>query len=651
MRKLWRIPAITLLLATTFAPPWAADEPASAAPVSSAPTAALPRYQQSRATTFLDWLADGSLLVRTEIAGRQQISRIRQPLGQREQLTFAPTDVTDALARPGAADSVLTLSSEPEPDGALSLLSLTDRSQILLSDGQHRDLTARWSHDGKRLALASNRRDGVDFDVYTVDTTQTAPLPRYLVGSAGERWRVLDWSLDDQRLLLARAPTRPPAKSSDAALFVVDINTARLSPIPFGSAAEAAATQPISAARFAGDGHSILLSSFRPADGTLGTSAGNFLHVSQLTAGGTWLDLGPMTGQDVEWFDQSADGRYLAYSVNDNGTSRLMLSDRDRKLELSINQLPAGVISGLKFDPSGQRLAITVEANYSPADVYVLEPQTNTLTRWTQSETGSLNVQSFAQPMRLQLPGWDRVDGRQRQLLAFIYRPQTLSQPRPVVLVLCGGGNDDAGSAVATGPRDSRGTYTDRGSEQLDCRPGYAPFIQYMVNELGLVVVTANIRGAAGYGREFLEPGEQANGSRREDAVRDVGSLLSWIGLQPSLDRTHVVLMGSGASGYLALESLSQYSERLQGAVVSTPTHLARLVNAVGIRRPLLIVQDESDPIAPAFDVARLRAQLNTARVEVQYVALPAAQPPQSQREKLSTFQAAAAGFLIQHLL
>jgi len=48
----------------------------------------LARYQQSRGATFLDWLADGSLLVSTRFGDTEQVHRVSAPLGMREQLTF-----------------------------------------------------------------------------------------------------------------------------------------------------------------------------------------------------------------------------------------------------------------------------------------------------------------------------------------------------------------------------------------------------------------------------------------------------------------------------------------------------------------------------------------------------------------------------------
>ena len=73
-----------------------------------------------------------------------------------------------------------------------------------------------------------------------------------------------------------------------------------------------------------------------------------------------------------------------------------------------------------------------------------------------------------------------------------------------------------------------------------------------------------NVRGSRGTARRFLK---LDNGVLREDAVRDIGSLLVWIGVQPVFDRDKIVVMGASYGGYMALASLVAYSDRLRGGI------------------------------------------------------------------------------------
>jgi len=76
--------------------------------------------------------------------------------------------------------------------------------------------------------------------------------------------------------------------------------------------------------------------------------------------------------------------------------------------------------------------------------------------------------------------------------------------------------------------------------------------VQYLVNERQYVVL------APAYG-----PQVQARRTRLRMPVRDVGSLLVWIGLQRELDRSRVALVGEGFGAYVALQSLADYGDRL----------------------------------------------------------------------------------------
>ena len=625
----------------------------------AAVSATLPHYLQSRSASFVDWLWDGSMLIATRFGDTEQIHRLRMPLGMREQLSYAPAGVAAAAARPYASDAFVYLEPHHGGEGSQLLLQrLADNSLTALTDGSHRDGPALWAHDGKRIAFASNRRNGNDIDIYVLDTGQPGATPRLVVGGAGNRWRAYDWSLDDKRLLLGRElPGESGSVNSSAGpmaeseLYIAGVDTGEMTAIgadaagagggggDTGSRKKAAPKAAVVAAlrvqdaRFSSDGRGVLLLTRHSAAGSAASAAGGaqFQRLCYTDfAGHEWHELSTDASHDVERFDRSIDGRYLAYVVNDSGSSRLMLIDQQRKLDLTIAALPAGLISSLKFDPSGQRLALTIETVHSPRDVYVLEPETQALTRWTQSELGLLDPASFIAPQVLRFPTWDRVDGQRRELTALVYRapaevasePHVDAGPRPVLLVLCGGGGGQ-------------------------CRPGFEPFLQYLIHQLGVVVVAPNVRGSTGFGRALAEAGQ---GALRDDALRDIGSLLVWIDLQRDLDRNRVAVLGEGYGAYLALQSLADYGDRLRGGIAAFPPLLAGLANRSAIRRPLLLVQGLNNPAAPAYEMEQLRSRLRVDGVEVQYLAAADEAAGFARKSDRDAYREAAAGFLAQLL-
>jgi dipeptidyl aminopeptidase/acylaminoacyl peptidase len=122
------------------------------------------------------------------------------------------------------------------------------------------------------------------------------------------------------------------------------------------------------------------------------------------------------------------------------------------------------------------------------------------------------------------------------------------------------------------------------------------------VNELGAAVVAPNVRGSAGYGKDYLK---LDNGMKRKDSVKDIGALLDWIAEQPDLDPEHVVVYGGSYGGYMVLASAVDYSDRLAGAVdiVGVSNFVTFLENTEDYRRDLRRAEygDERDPEMRAF--------------------------------------------------
>jgi len=80
---------------------------------------------------------------------------------------------------------------------------------------------------------------------------------------------------------------------------------------------------------------------------------------------------------------------------------------------------------------------------------------------------------------------------------------------------------------------------------------------------MGIAIVYPNVRGSFGFGRTFERLDD---GRKREDAVKDVGSLLDWIAQQPSLDPARVMVTGASYGGYMTYAVAARYPERIRCA-------------------------------------------------------------------------------------
>jgi dipeptidyl aminopeptidase/acylaminoacyl peptidase len=567
--------------------------------------ARLHRYLESRQATLLDWLPDGSLLIATRFGDTEQVHRVAAPSGVREQLTFYGEPVN--VARAADSGGFVFLKDQGGNENSQVYYRSADGTVRELTHGDYIHGSPVWAHDGKRVAFYGTDRDGASYDVYVADVTSGA-APQLVVGGKQDAWYPLDWSADDARLLVLRY-----ISVSESYLYIADVATGAQTPLDASGH-----RLGIRAAKFAPGGHGVYV---------LSDEDGEFLSlrlVDPVTHQARRIT--PELGWDVETFDVSPDGRYLAYVVNQDGRSHLTLLDTQTHAEISPAGLPEGVITRVLFDRAGQRLGVSVESPGAPRDVWSWDLGHERLERWTRSEPGPLDSRTLVAPELIHYPTWDRVAGRPRLLSAYVYRPRNAVHC-PVVIDIHGG-------------------------PESQFRPGWDPFIQFLVNELGIAVVAPNVRGSSGYGKSFLT---LDNGELREDAVRDIGSLLVWIGAQPAFDRARISVMGASYGGYMVLASLVAFGERLRGGIdvvgisnfVSFLTHtsayrrdlrraeygderdphmraflerISPLTNASRIKRPLLVVEGQNDPRVPASESEQLVWRVRAAGGEVWYL-------------------------------
>ena len=569
--------------------------------------ARLERYLNARGATFLDWMADGSLLIKTRFGETEQLHRVSGPGAAREQLTFSPDPVE--WARAARAGSGAAFWSDKGGDDNFQIYHLSANGQTRqLTSGDFIHGSLVWAHDGKRIAFYGNDRDTLSYDVYVMDVT-TGAAPQLLVGGHEDTWYPLDWSADDAKLLVWKF-----LSTNQSSLYLADVATGALTPLD---------AKPmeggIRRAKFGPDGRGVYVLTDQGGEVAAVYFKDPVTHETRrMTPDSPW---------DVEDFDVSSDGRYLAYVLNEDGRSRLNVLDLTAKQDLAPAGLPEGHIGNVRFDHTGKRLAMSAESPTLPRDAYVFDLEHNKLERWTRSEIGAVDPATLVAPELVKFPTWDRVSNHPRMLSAWVYRPAHATGPTPVIINIHGG-------------------------PEAQARPEWDPFVQYLVTELGYTLIAPNVRGSTGYGKSFEA---LDNGPLREDAVRDIGSLLVWIGVQPGLDRDHVVVMGGSYGGYMTLASLVSYGERLRGGIdvagisdfvsflrntspyrrdlrraeygderdLHTRVFLERispLNNASRIKKPVLVVAGLNDPRVPASESEQLVWRIRTAGGEVWYL-------------------------------
>jgi dipeptidyl aminopeptidase/acylaminoacyl peptidase len=478
----------------------------------------LDAYLSARQATPLGFTPKGQLLIVTRFGETDQLHLVDRPMGERRQITFLREPITHAAFSPDPNRNAFFYQRDSGGDGNTQIYfqRLGETAARRLTDGKSMNGEALWSNSGREIAFFTTARDGMSYDIDIIDP-ESGALPRLAVPGDGAAWAPLDWSADDRKLLV-----RKHVSSQEDYLYVVELATGQKRELD--SAPSKAA---ISAAKFSRDGTGVYILSDRDGDNA------KVRYVNLFT--GEKAEISGRSPWDVERFALSNDGHYLAYVSNEGGLGKLNLVDLRTHQDLTPPRLPfTGVIDSLSFDRDGRRLSFGLSAANQPRDAYVLDLEANHLEAWTASEAGLLDRSKFVVPHLAQFPTFDRVDGKPRQIPVYLYEPASPG-PHPVLVML----HDEPVSQF---------------------RPAFDPWIQYVVNELKFSVVAPNIRGSSGYGKSYFALDK---GMLREDAVKDLGALVVWLGLDSRFDARHIVVSG----GYLALATLVNYGDRLRGAV------------------------------------------------------------------------------------
>ena len=569
-------------------------------------------YLNARQATPLGFSPKGQLLIATRFGDVSQLHLVEQAGGARRQLTFLSDPISVAAFSPDPARSAFVFLKDEggNENSQLYYQRLGEPAARMLTDGRSMNGGPVWSNTGREVAFYSTARDGHTYDIDIVDP-ESGTLPRLaLTGDgSGAAWSVLDWSPDDRKLLVLKF-----VSISEGYLYVVDLSSGQkkeVEPLP--------AKVGIVDAKFSRDGQGVYLISDREAEFARLRYVNLFTNDKTVISGHIpW---------DIEELALSRDGHYLAYVSNEGGVGKLNLLDLRSHQDLTPPRLHVpGVIDSLSFDAQGARLVFGFAAANQPKDAYVLDVAENRLEPWTASEAGPVDLAKFVAPRLGEFPTFDRIDGKPRQVPMYVYEPLTPGA-HPVLISLHGG-------------------------PESQFRPGFDPWIQFVVNELGFAVIAPNVRGSSGYGKSYMA---LDNGTLREDAVKDVGALLVWLGVHNTFDAKHVIVAGGSYGGYLALATMVNYSDRLRGGVdvagiadfVSFLTNTAPyrqelrraeygderdpetrsflrrispLTNADRITRPLLVVHGKNDPRVPLSEAELIVNKLRAKGGEVWYL-------------------------------
>ncbi|HEX8847038.1 MAG TPA: S9 family peptidase [Pyrinomonadaceae bacterium] len=567
----------------------------------------------------------------TNITGTPQVWMVGAQGGWPEQLTFYTDRVDFVRWSPDGSGLVFAKSRGGDENAQLFWLS-PDGSEIraLTNATAVRHNFGDWSHDGKKISYASNKRNKDYFDVYLMDVATGHEVLVYQQDGSNSP---VAWSFDNRYLIVSHANE---GLSLDNDLYLVDTQTQQATHLtPHEGAAQ------FGDVYFAPDGHSIFF-------GT--NDKREFYSLAQMNLASKKVSIIDDTEWDLDDTGMSDDGSLFAYTINRDGFNELYIRrlDTDGKPLITVMgkkdapvQLPGkGVIGALQFSKDNSKLAFTFNGSRYNADVWLYDLKTRKLTQVTRSSTAGIPRESFVEP---QLIHYKSFDGR--EIPAWYYRPQhaeASARGRQQI-------------TFTSGPNSIGGTFFNlpvivsvHGGPEGQEQPNFNAIYQYFLSR-GYAILAPNVRGSTGYGKTYTHLDDVR---KREDSVKDLAAAVEWLKTAGGADPRRIAVMGGSYGGYMTLAAITLYPDLWAAAVdtVGIANFESFLQNTSGYRRklreveygslerdldflrsisplgrveriktPLMVIQGKNDPRVPYTEAEQIVKALRARNAPVEY--------------------------------
>jgi len=493
-----------------------------------------------------------------------------------EQMTFAADRVLWLRQSPAPGDDRLLFTRDREGDenaGLYLLNPATAEERCLTADFPGvMHIPGQWSPDGRTILFAANREHPGRFGIYRQKLDEAAAACLWRSDEPGYLYDIAAHPAAD-RILFSRMGSWAfhDLLELDVASGQVRCLSDPRQPARYQSAA------------YSADGRHVYAVTDLESDRL------NLMRFD--LAGGHWETvIAPL--YEVEYFSMSPDGRYAAFTLNQEGYSRLELLDLSSGMAQPGPALPDGVLGihdeTIAFNSLTDTLAFSYTTSQSTSNVYVWNWMTmgQSVQPVTHMTHGGLPPEAFA---RAELVHYPTFDGR--RIPAWFYRPRNAAGPAPAVVNVHGG-------------------------PEWQARPWFDPLTQYLVNH-GYAVLAPNVRGSTGYGNAYSHLDDV---EKRLDSVADLAQAAHWLKAQPDIAGDRLAVLGGSYGGFMVLAALAFHPELWAAGVdiVGIANFVTFLENTSDYRRPHREAEYGSlerdrallEKISPINHVARIAAPL-----------------------------------------
>ncbi|MEU6129252.1 S9 family peptidase [Saccharopolyspora sp. NPDC047091] len=582
----------------------------------------------------------GRVLAGSDESGSTQLVEL-SPNGGATALTALSGAVTGRYL-PGERAAIIQHDTGGNERGQLSLMRLDRRRTrpAELDDLQPLVRDPRYVHRlldvlPGRLVYATNRRNGVDFDVVIRSALTGEEIVVYDGGGMVQEAA----ASPDSHYLALTLPGEQPM--SDQVLLVDTMPTTdgeRLRVLT-GPGEHTRNTH----VRWLPDDSGLVVSSNADRD-RVGVA-----RIDPRTGDRTWL----VTSEEHDLLGWLApDGNSLLVQTNDDGAGRLALHDARtgrlrREVPLPADGWCAFPLPSPVWSPDSRLVALSFSAPDVPGDVLVLDAEQEDPPLAMTDSAAALAGERLVTPSVHRVPAPD-----DEQVPCFAYRP---ADPTGSSVLIIHGGPE--GQSVRT----------------------FNPIVQALAAQ-GHTVLVPNVRGSTGYGKRWYSADD---GRKRLDSVRDLAALHDWL---PSLglDPARSALWGGSYGGYMVLAGLAfqperwaagvdivgisslvtflentspyrrAHREREYGSLAADAEFLREaspLTHVDAISAPLFVIHGANDPRVPLSEAEQLATAVRRGGVECELLVFDDEGHGLAKRANRLDAYPRALAFLTRHLI
>lgn len=325
---------------------------------------------------------------------------------------------------------------------------------------------------------------------------------------------------------------------------------------------------------------------------------------------------------DINDYRLSKSGKYLLYSINVNGNSKLKIKNT-KTGKISKLKLPGGNCLTFEFTPDEKKVILVYDSPNNPNDIFVYDIKKKKLKQITFSMIGGIPKNDFTVPDTIQYESFDGL-----RINANLYIPEWMEK--------------DGTNPAVIWPH---------GGPEWQEKNVFSKYFHILTNR-GYIVMAPNFRGSTGYGKTFQSLiYKDWGGAEFKDILKSYDYLLN----TGYADKNKIAVVGGSFGGFMTLTCVTKAPELWKCAVdIFGPSNLFTFLNSIpehwkpgtynlvghpendkelllerspinfvdNIKCPMLIVQGANDPRVVKSESDQMVERLKSQNKTVEYLVL-----------------------------